>query len=81
MQCLKFVEEHAGGDGPYEVTQLVNSFLGALVRPICVMALIAIGAASEALAGEPQLSTLKAESALKMLSTMEGCRRARIRLI
>jgi hypothetical protein len=30
---LKFVEVHAGPDGPYEVTQLINSFLGALAHP------------------------------------------------
>jgi HEPN pEK499 p136 len=33
MQNLKFVEAHAGTDGPYEVTQLINSFLGALAHP------------------------------------------------
>jgi HEPN pEK499 p136 len=33
MQNLQFVEEHAGVDGPYEVTQLINSFLGALAHP------------------------------------------------
>ena len=30
---LKYIEEHATDNGPYEVTQLVNSFLGALVHP------------------------------------------------
>jgi hypothetical protein len=33
MQNLQFVEVWASADGPYEVTQLVNSFLGALVHP------------------------------------------------
>ena len=32
MHNLKFVEARAGADGPYEVTQLVNSFLGARWR-------------------------------------------------
>jgi hypothetical protein len=30
---LKFIEQCAKPDGPYEVTQLVNSFLGALAHP------------------------------------------------
>jgi HEPN pEK499 p136 len=30
---LQFVEERAGANGPYEVTQLINSFLGALAHP------------------------------------------------
>jgi hypothetical protein len=33
MQNLYFVEAHKGPDGPFEVTQLVNSFLGALAHP------------------------------------------------
>jgi hypothetical protein len=33
MANLRFVEEHAGPDGPFEVTQLINSFLAALVHP------------------------------------------------
>ena len=33
MHNLEFVEGHAGVDGPYEVTQLINSFLGALAHP------------------------------------------------
>lgn len=33
MQNLEFVEAHAGASGPYEVTQLINSFLGALAHP------------------------------------------------
>lgn len=33
MHNLEFVEAHARDDGLYEVTQLVNSFLGALVQP------------------------------------------------
>ncbi len=34
---LKFIERHAEPNGPYEVTQLVNSFLGALAHPWEVM--------------------------------------------
>jgi hypothetical protein len=30
---LQFVEAHRSSDGPYEVTQLLNSFLGALAHP------------------------------------------------
>lgn len=30
---LRFIEERAAADGPYEVTQLVNSFLCALAHP------------------------------------------------
>jgi hypothetical protein len=33
MENLRFIEEHATGKGPYEVTQLVNSFLSALAHP------------------------------------------------
>ena len=33
MENLEFVERHANKDGPYEVTQLINSFLGALAHP------------------------------------------------
>jgi hypothetical protein len=33
MHNLQFVEAQAGADGPYEVTQLVNSFPGALAHP------------------------------------------------
>ena len=33
MENLRFVEEWATEDGPFEVTQLVNSFLGALAHP------------------------------------------------
>jgi hypothetical protein len=33
MKNLEFVEDHAGVNGPYEVTQLLNSFLGALAHP------------------------------------------------
>jgi hypothetical protein len=32
MQNLQFVEAHKGPNGPYEVTQLLNSFLGALAH-------------------------------------------------
>jgi hypothetical protein len=37
MANLKFVEEHAQPSGPYEVTQLVNTFLGALAHPFDAM--------------------------------------------
>jgi len=30
---LHFIEDEAKNEGPYEVTQLVNSFLGALAHP------------------------------------------------
>jgi hypothetical protein len=30
---LKFVEAHKAPDGPFEVTQLLNSFMGALAHP------------------------------------------------
>lgn len=30
---LEFVERHAGAHGPFEVTQLINSFMGALAHP------------------------------------------------
>ena len=33
MHNLAFVEQNAASNGPYEVTQLVNSFLGALAHP------------------------------------------------
>ena len=33
MENLRFVERHAGSQGPFEVTQLINSFLGALAHP------------------------------------------------
>ena len=33
MFNLRLIEEQAMKDGPYEVTQLVNSFLGALAHP------------------------------------------------
>ncbi|MBX3070801.1 MAG: hypothetical protein KF883_09915 [Thermomicrobiales bacterium] len=33
LENLAFIHEHRGPDGPYEVTQLVNSFLGAMVHP------------------------------------------------
>jgi hypothetical protein len=32
MSNLDFVERHSAKDGPYEVTQLINSFLGALAH-------------------------------------------------
>ena len=33
MANLEFIEEHKSDDGPFEVTQLLNSFLGALAHP------------------------------------------------
>ena len=33
MFNLRFIEEHQEQNGPFEVTQLVNSFLGALAHP------------------------------------------------
>jgi hypothetical protein len=33
MANLEFVEEHKSANGPFEVTQLLNSFLGALAHP------------------------------------------------
>jgi hypothetical protein len=33
MRNLAFIEQHASSAGPYEVTQLINSFLGALAHP------------------------------------------------
>lgn len=33
MANLAFIERHADKDGPFEVTQLINSFLGALAHP------------------------------------------------
>jgi hypothetical protein len=33
MCNLEFLERHAALDGPFEVTQLINSFLGALAHP------------------------------------------------
>jgi hypothetical protein len=37
MANLDFVEAHAGPAGPYEVTQLINTFLGALAHPFEAM--------------------------------------------
>ncbi len=33
LKNLEFIETHASESGPYEVTQLINSFLGALAHP------------------------------------------------
>ena len=33
MANLAFIERHKSDSGPYEVTQLINSFLGALAHP------------------------------------------------
>lgn len=37
MANLEFVETHASSGGPYEVTQLLNTFLGALAHPFEAM--------------------------------------------
>jgi len=37
MLNLEFIEVHADPAGPYEVTQLINSFLGALAHPFEAM--------------------------------------------
>jgi hypothetical protein len=37
MANLAFIEAHASPAGPYEVTQLVNTFLGALAHPFEAM--------------------------------------------
>jgi hypothetical protein len=37
MANLAFVEAHAGPAGPHEVTQLINTFLGALAHPFEAM--------------------------------------------
>lgn len=37
MANLEFIEAHAGPNGPYEVTQLINTFLGALAHPFEAM--------------------------------------------
>jgi hypothetical protein len=37
MANLEIVEAHAGPSGPYEITQLVNTFLGALAHPFEAM--------------------------------------------
>ena len=33
MYNLRFIEKHSNVEGPYEVTQLINSFLGAMAHP------------------------------------------------
>lgn len=33
MENLRFVERHSSASGPFELTQLLNSFLGALAHP------------------------------------------------
>ena len=33
MFNLNFIKDHKQEDGPWEITQLVNSFLGALAHP------------------------------------------------
>lgn len=37
MANLRFVEARAGPNGPYETTQLINTFLGALAHPFEAM--------------------------------------------
>jgi hypothetical protein len=50
MANLEFIEQQATNSGPFEVTQLINSFLGALVHPweelkddLCAMRLTEAG--------------------------------------
>ncbi|MER9465392.1 HEPN family nuclease [Mesorhizobium sp. M0482] len=58
MANLAFVEAHAGSDGPYEVTQLVNTFLGALVHPFEAMRndLMELPLAEAAVLGWPSIA-------------------------
>lgn len=37
MANLAFIDAHASASGPYEVTQLINTFLGALAHPFEAM--------------------------------------------
>ena len=57
MANLAFVEEHASQTGPYEVTQLVNTFLGALAHPFEAMRhdLMALAVSDAATLGWPSI--------------------------
>ena len=58
MANLAFVEAHAGPAGPYEVTQLINTFLGALAHPFEAMRdeLMALPLTDAARLGWPTIS-------------------------
>lgn len=57
MANLAFVEAHASHGGPYEVTQLVNTFLGALAHPFEAMRhdLMALAVSDAATLGWPSI--------------------------
>ncbi len=57
MANLAFVEAHSGPEGPYEVTQLVNTFLGALAHPFEAMRddLMSLSVADAAVLGWPKI--------------------------
>ncbi len=57
MANLAFVEAHAGPPGPYEVTQLVNTSLGALAHPFEAMRhnLMSLPLAEAAALGPPRI--------------------------
>lgn len=58
MANLEFVEAQAGSNGPYEVTQLVNTFLSALAHPFEAMRddLIALPLSEAARLGWPPIT-------------------------
>jgi hypothetical protein len=58
MANLAFIETHAGPDGPYEFTQLINTFLGALAHPFEAMRddLTSLPLADACAQGWPRLS-------------------------
>ena len=57
MANLAFVEARAGPEGPYEVTQLINTFLGALAHPFEAMRddLMSLSFAEAAALGWPKI--------------------------
>ena len=57
MANLAFVEAHAGPEGPYELTQLVNTFLGALAHPFEAMRddLMSLSLGEAAVLGWPKI--------------------------
>lgn len=58
MANLAFVEAHAHAAGPYEVTQLINTFLGALAHPFEAMRnnLMSLPMADAAVQGWPSIT-------------------------
>src|SRR4051812_3071089 len=58
MANLEIVEAHAGPSGPYEITQLVNTFLGALAHPFEAMRddLLNLGVADAVSPGWPSIA-------------------------